>query len=355
MMDVSAARIARLGNLAAVLSRSLPVPQILETAAEVARDVIGAASVSISQLEPGTATLRTILNVGDLGPEETRWPDDELYSIRDFDIYGMVEDGLKTATHHVADPDCDPHHRTLLQQLGKGSSLLAPIVVDGRAWGEFYTTRHLGRPPSTDAVDISCLEVLVAILSGALSRATREESLTQLAFRDPLTGLVNRRGLDEQVAKAFNVPEGVTRHITVVVVDINGLKSVNDSLGHLFGDQLIQAVSRALNATFDRFPGSLVARVGGDEFVVLISGLDPYSVIQAADELCSRTWNIGSGATISAGLATVGLSHDHTLTPASLFAAADQAQYSAKRSHLSYTMVSDRYPPEMSSTPTGDR
>ena len=79
-------RIARLGDLATGLSRSLPLADILETAAEVALDVLGAASVSISQLEPGTATLRTILNVGDLGADETRWPDNEMYSVRDFDI-----------------------------------------------------------------------------------------------------------------------------------------------------------------------------------------------------------------------------------------------------------------------------
>jgi diguanylate cyclase (GGDEF)-like protein len=257
----------------------------------------------------------------------------------------MVHDGLKTSSNHRNDPDCDPHHRELLEDLGKGSSLLAPIVVDGRPWGELYTSRHIGDDRSTDPVDISCLEVLVAILSGALSRATREESLTQLAFRDPLTGLMNRRGLDVQAAKAFTVPTGFTRDVSVVVVDINGLKDVNDSLGHLFGDQLIQAVARALTATFDPFPGSLVARVGGDEFVALVSGVDPLAVIGAADELCSRTWSIGAGATISAGLATVTLSEGHDLTPSSLLAAADQAQYVAKRSRLGYTMVADRYRP----------
>lgn len=344
-MAGASARVARLGDLASAFSRSQPLPRILETAAEAARDVLGAASVSISRLEPGTATLRTILNVGDLGPQETRWPEDELYSVRHFDIYGMVDDGLKTLTNRLDDPHCDPHHRTLLNELGKGSSLLAPIVVDGRAWGELYSTRHVGDLPSTDPLDVSCLEVLVAILSGALSRATREESLTQLACRDPLTGLVNRRGLDEQAAKAFAVPVGITRDVTVVVVDINGLKGVNDSLGHLFGDQLIQAVARALYAAFNRFPGSLVARVGGDEFVVLISGLDPTAVIHAADELCCSTWNIGAGATISAGLATVALTEGHGLTPTNILVAADQAQYIAKRSHLRYTVVSDQYRP----------
>lgn len=82
----------------------------------------------------------------------------------------MVDDEHKTSTSHLDDPNCHPHHGRLLHQLGEGSSLLAPIVVDGTAWGELYTTRHVGQPASTDPVGISCLEVLVAISSGALSR-----------------------------------------------------------------------------------------------------------------------------------------------------------------------------------------
>ena len=218
-------------------------------------------------------------------------------------------------------------------------------MVDGRAWGELYATRHVGHPPAMNPLDISCLEVLVAILSAAISRSSREESLTELACRDPLTGLMNRRGLDEQAAKAFALPPGAVRDVTVVVADINGLKHVNDSLGHLFGDQLIQAVARALNATYNRFHGSLVARVGGDEFVVLISGHDPVSIVDATDELCSSTRNFGGGASISAGLATVTLVEGHNLAPTTIFAAADQAQYVAKRGRLEYTVVSDQYRP----------
>ena len=103
MADVSA-RVRRLGDLAAALSRSRPLPQILEAAAEVTRDVLGAASVSISRLEPGTGTLRTILNVGDLALTEERWPEDETYSVDHFDIFGMVDDGLKTKTNRLDDP-----------------------------------------------------------------------------------------------------------------------------------------------------------------------------------------------------------------------------------------------------------
>ena len=67
--------------------------------------------------------------------------------------------------------------------------------------------------------------------SSRLSRRLREESLELLAYRDPLTGLLNRRALDEQAAQAFDVPTGTSRSVTVVAVDINRLKHVNDTLG----------------------------------------------------------------------------------------------------------------------------
>ena len=184
---------------------------------------------------------------------------------------GLVVDELQTWTASIRDPHCPTFERELLDGLGKGSSLGAPIIVDGQLWGEFYATRQVGRTPFSDT-DGFYVQALTAILAGAISRWVREESLELLAYRDPLTGLLNRRAFDHQAAQAFDVPAGTSRSVTVVAVDINRLKQVNDTLGHGAGDQLIQSVARSMLRTFGRLPGSLVARVGGDEFAVLVSG-----------------------------------------------------------------------------------
>jgi diguanylate cyclase (GGDEF)-like protein len=241
----------------------------------------------------------------------------------------------------VDDPGTDGRERLLLQELDKYCAIGSPIVVDGQLWGEFYATRTADLP-DFGGLDLSYLEALMAILGGAISRALREESLEQLAYRDPLTGLLNRRALDERAAQAFDVAPRSVRTVTVVSLDINRLKQVNDTLGHLAGDQLIQSVARALTSEFSRLAGSLVARVGGDEFTVLVSGHDPAAVVAASDRLCRRSWPVsGPGAGVSAGAATATVTHRTTLTPARLFAEADRAQYVAKHGRLSSTVVAN--------------
>jgi diguanylate cyclase (GGDEF)-like protein len=334
-------RIRSLASLARALGQSEALFRLLEIAAEEARTAMRAASVSVSRLIPGTITVRTIVNVGDLGPDEVRWPENETYVMDEFAGLKLVVDGLQSWAWSVSDPACPPSERALLTELGKGSSLGAPLVVDGRLWGEFFATRHVG-DPGFDDIDAAYMEALLAILSGAVSRALREESLEHLAYRDPLTGLMNRRALDEHAAEAFAVGAG-PRTVTAVTVDINRLKIVNDTLGHVAGDQLIQAVARDLQSAYTRLTGSLVARVGGDEFTILVSGSDPGAVVAISNELCKRTWRFGPGAGVSAGAATVTITPDNKVTPADLFAAADRAQYVAKHGRLATTVMADDF------------
>ena len=331
-------RIHSLGAMARALGQGDRLHRLLEIAANEARDAIRAATVSVSRLEPGTGNLRTLLNVGDLGPNEARWPEDEVYTLRPDSNLGLVLGQLRTWTATVDDPTSAPFERELLNDLGKRSSLGAPILVDGQLWGEFYATRAGHQIPFSDT-DSAYVQALIAILAGAVSRSLREESLELLAFRDPLTGLSNRRALDQQAAQAFDVPPGSTRTVTVVAMDINRLKHVNDTFGHSAGDSLIQTVAQSMLKAFSRLPGCLIARVGGDEFTVLVSGHAAASVMHAADEICRAQYEFGPGVGISAGAVTALLTNESTLTPGDLFAAADRAQYQAKRAKLNHTVI----------------
>jgi diguanylate cyclase (GGDEF)-like protein len=154
--------------------------------------------------------------------------------------------------------------------------------------------------------------------------------LERMAFLDPLTGLANRRALDEAAATAFDAIAGrAGRRVSAVNFDVNGLKAVNDTAGHSEGDRLLTQVSGLLHRHFLGLHGSLVARVGGDEFTVLVPGHSIESVVAAAQDACRAARQLTIGQGLSCGIATttdLGIE-----TAKLLLTASDAAQYQAKR------------------------
>jgi diguanylate cyclase (GGDEF)-like protein len=328
--DNDQGRIRSLAALARALSRSESLRHLLEHAAEEAVRTLRAASVSVSRLETDGITVRTIVNVGDLGPGEVRWPDDETYEMAEFASLNLSADEPVT-WHWVRDDPATPAcERELLERLDKGASVSAPLIVSGKLWGEVYATRHVGDVPF-DEDDIAYLEAFLAILGGALARADREETLAQLAYHDPLTGLLNRRAIDDHARVAFQVPPGMHREVGVVALDINGLKQTNDRLGHQAGDELIQRVAGELVRSFADLSACVVGRVGGDEFTVLSVDLSTDPLVDRTNELIARSWDTDPETALSGGVASAVLTGDRQLAPPDVFVAADRALYVAKR------------------------
>jgi diguanylate cyclase (GGDEF)-like protein len=340
-MQHERSRLRGLASLGRALGHPRPLLELLELAAEEACRILPAASCSVSRTEPGGEAVRTLVNVGELGPGEVRWPESEYYAMPEFSDVDAAADGTVVwrwaVDDHLGTPE---RERELLRSLGKAYSMCAPIQVDGRLWGEVWATRTSARS-AFDTDDAACLEALLAILSGALSRAEREQTLTELAYRDPLTGLLNRRALDERAHQVFEVPAGEEREVTAVALDINGLKATNDREGHQAGDRLIASVAHGLRDAFASLPATYVARVGGDEFHVLACCTPAVDVVRIADRLVEASWQRDPDTALSCGAATAVLVPGTSLTPTVLFAEADRAQYVAKREQRRVTVVSD--------------
>jgi diguanylate cyclase (GGDEF)-like protein/PAS domain S-box-containing protein len=119
--------------------------------------------------------------------------------------------------------------------------------------------------------ELDFLQGIANVLAEAIVREAAEDSMRHQALHDPLTGLPNRTLLVERLTHWLHrAPNAKTA--AVLFVDIDHFKVVNDALGHVRGDQLLQAVSRRLRAALR--PSDTVARVGGDEFIVLCENLD---------------------------------------------------------------------------------
>jgi diguanylate cyclase (GGDEF)-like protein len=199
-------------------------------------------------------------------------------------------------------------------------------VVDGDLWGELYLTRHIDRPPFDDG-DLAYVETLAAILAGGVSRSVRESRLTELANRDPLTGLANRRRLDQVAATMI----ASRSDVVVVSIDVNDLKPVNDRDGHDAGDRLLQAVGHALESAAESLPGSLAARTGGDEFCLIVPTADLSAVEERIRVFAAAVVDVPHPPGVSCGIAS---SRGRVGSARLLFSAADRAMYDAKKHHL---------------------
>jgi diguanylate cyclase (GGDEF)-like protein len=158
-----------------------------------------------------------------------------------------------------------------------------------------------------------------------------------------LTGLANRRSVDDAVHRAL---EELDKHgvhdVCIVLADANGLKAVNDTLGHAEGDRFLRLLARTLVQQFAKLPGSLVARVGGDEFCVVVVGHPPEVVRSVASTAVRATYRLDVGHGIACGVASAGgPDQGRQLTTTELFQAADRAQYAAKRLGARYAVPAD--------------
>src|SRR3972149_10812799 len=148
--------------------------------------------------------------------------------------------------------------------------------------------------------------------------------LIQLSYRDSLTGLYNRRFFNENLGKMVAENESPVlderragtdnREVGLIVVDADQFKHINDTYGHAAGDEVLKSVSRALETLNKREATDIVARTGGDEFVVLLPGMTEEMAVERATNLWSiiREFKVRAGEdlipiTISLGVGSLKL------------------------------------------------
>ncbi|MGI9201130.1 MAG: GGDEF domain-containing protein [Woeseiaceae bacterium] len=159
------------------------------------------------------------------------------------------------------------------------------------------------------------------------------EDMKEIAVRDQLTKLFNRRGFGEQSAVAYSNARRTESTVSVIVADIDHFKSVNDEFGHGIGDEALQHFANLLSE--NRRAADIVARIGGEEFALVLPGTSIREATKIADELCIKMASspmVSAGRqivmTASFGVATIS-DQDASLTD--VVVKADRALYRSKR------------------------
>jgi diguanylate cyclase (GGDEF)-like protein len=176
------------------------------------------------------------------------------------------------------------------------------------------------------------------VVDHARLRETERRQLAEMrrqAFHDPLTGLPNRALLAERVEQALEAADPEGAGLALLLLDLNDFKQVNDSLGHLYGDMLLQKVGAALGGLARH--GDTVARLGGDEFAVLVSdnsrsiGATALAVAERIQRRFEEPFRLAELALRVVPSIGIAFFPDHGRDPSALLQHADTAMYEAKR------------------------
>jgi diguanylate cyclase (GGDEF)-like protein len=215
-----------------------------------------------------------------------------------------------------------------------GSLAVVPLSYEGKAIGSL----NLGDSSSdryAPGMEVSLLKQLAVKVSICLSNVMAHERLAMLAFRDPLTDLLNRRVMEQVLRREFDRAKRYGTELAVIFLDIDRFKGINDRYGHDLGDEVLKWVGNRLVAMSRQ--SDVVARFAGDEFVVILPNTSADRAYRFVDRL--QTFFLSThlahdgkviAVSISCGIATMA---DAGMTDAvSMLKKADERLYQSKNS-----------------------
>jgi len=236
----------------------------------------------------------------------------------DADIAACLRSGVSA---FISDLNDATGRASRLRELtGAASVHLEPLSLDGRPIGVLAIAwrQRVARLPDRMS---SILGMLADQISVAIDRDTLLSQLKDLSRHDGLTGLLNRRALDEELEREFELASRRDRSLSVAILDLDHFKSYNDTKGHQAGDRLLRMAAAAWTTAMRQT--DLIARYGGEEFVVVMPDCPLEDAVLVTDRLRAA---LPAGVTCSAGVAELG----ELSSAAELVGRADQALYSAK-------------------------
>ena len=250
----------------------------------------------------------------------------EMVSIKDTDFH------LYSSSIKISSADAIPFSKQIIMPLSLAGTTLGMLAILPK------NNEHLNNGK------IELLTTISNILAMSLKNAQEYHKLKEMAVKDGLTGILNRKGFQDFIQKEFHRVKRYHRHLSLIMIDVDNFKKINDSLGHQAGDFVLQELAGCLKHSIRQ--ADIVFRYGGDEFVILLPDTD----IEQAKMLLKRVlsdvekhafeWESNQiNVKISCGISTTGELENHE-DEKDLISKADTRLYSAKRSqNLKYCMA----------------
>ncbi|WP_295452078.1 sensor domain-containing diguanylate cyclase [uncultured Thiodictyon sp.] len=283
--------------------------------------------------EDAGADLQVVADWGDLSILPTTFPRGHCWALRRGEVHEVMDPTRGSHCGHFADPLPFP-------------SLCIPLTVRGETLGLL----HVGARQTLTEGQFADLRTLAIAVSEAarlaLSNIRLQETLREQAIRDPLTGLFNRRYLDETLPRELQVSRRRGEPLAVAMLDLDHFKRFNDAYGHEAGDAVLRAVGALLNASLRA--GDLACRYGGEELTLILPGTSLDAARERLDGLrraIMQTRILYRGGDLPAITASVGVAvaGGEETDATALLARADAALYRAKEAGRN-RIVADEVP-----------
>jgi diguanylate cyclase (GGDEF)-like protein len=297
-LETQLAELELLYDTSQAISSQLELPRLLDTLCEQAGKTLGFEEFAILLADPSSGQMVVSATFGFPAPEVVR-------GLR-FDTGEGIAGTVARTRELLLIPDTSKDDRYLYfkgRHHRDGSFLCVPMIHRDELVGLMSVLR-----PRVDAFgdeDIRILTSLAATAALAISNAQLFDRIATLSMTDELTGLANRRQLQQRAGHEVEAARRYGDRLALLMIDIDHFKRFNDLHGHLRGDQVLKAVARVLRDSVRRV--DTVARWGGEEFVVLLPKLGPAEAATVAEKLRAAVsgLEVGGAEALPGGRLTV--------------------------------------------------
>ncbi|MEO8437409.1 MAG: diguanylate cyclase, partial [Chloroflexota bacterium] len=323
-----AGELRRLLDMSAELSGSLDSRQVAELMADHLARAMGVEECVISYWDRDAGRVESLGSF----PAHRSKEIEPFFAVSEYPQTLRVLERQETVIIDARDPNADPAEVALMRSGGSKILAMLPLIAKGQSIG--LVELNSNGSVIFDAERLALARTMANEAAMALENARLYEDARNLADRDPLTGFYNHRFLHERLGEEVVRTQRSRRMMSVLMLDLDDFKLVNDTFGHLFGDRVLTWTAELIRSTLRA--SDIPARYGGDEFAIILPETDGEEATRAAERIL-EAFRGNAFVGEQRGPVPIGASIGVATFPADgrtateLIAAADAALYKVKR------------------------